>query len=318
MTKSPATRRLPPWLRVSYRGGGAREEVRSLLRSLNLHTVCQSAQCPNLCQCWQRGTATFMILGDSCTRDCRFCAVPHTPPAPPESDEPERVAEAAARLELNYVVVTSVTRDDLPDGGANHFARTVRAIKARRPGAGIEVLTPDFNGDSAALKNVLDAGPTVFNHNLETCERLTNEIRSGADYRRSLGVLRAAADHVQASERAFPFIKSGIMLGMGETRSEIHGMLRDLYGNGVRLLTVGQYLPPSKSHWSLDRYVHPDEFEEWGRIAREMYGFTYVASAPLVRSSYMAEEGARTVQQHACPGSGAADSSYTSTPRHGD
>ncbi len=284
-----SSRRLPSWLRVSYGGGQQRSQVRNLISDLGLHTVCESANCPNLGECWERGTATFMILGDYCTRDCAFCAVPHEDqPASPDPDEPERVATAARELNLSYVVVTSVTRDDLDDGGAQHFAETIQALRMKLPGAGVEVLTPDFNGGAGDVAKVLEAGPSVFNHNVETCRRLTGEVRPQADYDQSLGVLYRASEK-GGNEIA---VKSGAMLGLGETETEIHEMLHDLRQHGVQILTLGQYLPPSKQHWPLDRYLTPDEFAAWRRIAQEDYGFSYVESAPLVRSSYRAEEAA--------------------------
>jgi lipoic acid synthetase len=277
---------LPPWIRVRVGSGGGCDEVADLLRELKLNTVCQSAGCPNRGECWQRRTATFMILGNACTRDCRFCSVMHDPaPPPPELDEPQRVAEAARRLGLRHAVVTSVTRDDLPDGGAAHFAAVVQALKTAVPGIGVEVLTPDFQGDETALRTVLAAGPAVFNHNLETVERLTCEIRSGADYRRSLAVLAAAVriggDRVR--------VKSGLMVGLGETDSEVEQAIRDLRAAGTSLLTVGQYLPPSRCHRPLDRYVTPEQFDAWRDFALAL-GFAHVAAAPLVRSSYHAED----------------------------
>ncbi len=281
--------RLPPWLRIRIGAGGTREAVRQELAGLGLHTVCESARCPNLCECWERRTATFMILGGECTRNCRFCAVPHGDHLPPpEAGEPGRVAEAAARFRLRHVVITSVTRDDLADGGAAHFAAVVAALRQRLPEAKIEVLTPDFGGAQKDLATVLRAGPDVFNHNLETCERLTAAIRSGADYRRSLAVLRNAADWA-AAHAGQPLVKSGFMLGLGETEAEVHALLTDLRGAGVCILTIGQYLAPSPEHWPIARFAPPEEFAEWGRLAKEKYGFTHVASAPLVRSSYHAE-----------------------------
>ena len=278
--------KLPPWIRIKVGCGQAREEVSSILTGLRLNTVCSSARCPNLNECWHRRTATFMILGEHCTRNCRFCAVGHTQsPLPPDLEEPARLAAAAAKMELKYVVVTSVTRDDLPDGGAGHFAAVITALRHTLPEAGIEVLTPDFNGDVEALKTVLAAGPTVFNHNVETVERLSGQIRSKANYRRSLAVLKAAAE---IGGGRVP-VKSGIMAGLGETDDELVQTLKDLREAGVSILTIGQYLPPSAQHWPLDRYVEPEKFDEWGRIAREM-GFSFVASAPLVRSSYNAAE----------------------------
>ncbi len=277
--------KLPPWIRIRVNCGGAREEVDSILSGLKLNTVCASAKCPNLSECWHHRTATFMIMGNECTRNCKFCAVEHgAKPLPLDPDEPRRVADAAARMNLKFVVVTSVTRDDLPDGGAAHFAATIRALREKLPEAGIEVLTPDFNGNREHLNLVLAARPTVFNHNVETVERLSDSIRSKATYRRTLEVLRMAAE----DGNGIP-VKSGLMVGLGETDDEVLQTLRDLYGAGVRVLTVGQYLPPSGEHWALERYVEPALFEEWGRYAREL-GFTSVASAPLVRSSYRAGE----------------------------
>ncbi len=276
----------PDWLRIRVAPGGEREKVRELLSRLKLHTVCSSAQCPNLCECFQHSTATYLILGNCCTRNCKFCAVPHgRPEGPPDPDEPRHVAEASAELGLKFVVVTSVTRDDLADGGAAHFAATIRALKARIPGVGVEVLTPDFHGKRELIQLVLEAGPTVFNHNIETVERLSAEIRSVATYRRTLEVLAMAGELAQG---AIP-IKSGLMVGLGEHDDEVEQTLRDLRSAGVSIVTIGQYLPPSKSHWPLQRYVTPEKFEEWGNLARQL-GFARVASAPLVRSSYHAGE----------------------------
>ena len=281
----PQRPRLPEWLKVRVRAGDAREEVAGILRDLRLNTVCSGALCPNLGECFCSGTATFLIMGSSCTRNCRFCAIDHSPhPAPPEEDEAERLAEAAARLHLNYVVVTSVTRDDLPDGGAHCFAAVIDALHRRLPGAGVEVLTPDFNCDGRAIAAVLAAGPTVFNHNIETVERLSGEIRTRATYRKSLEVLRLAHE----IGNGIP-VKSGIMLGLGERDEEVVQTLEDLRGAGVSIVTIGQYLPPSAQHWPLDRFVTPEEFARFGRIAEEL-GFSAVASSPLVRSSYHAGE----------------------------
>lgn len=281
-------KRLPPWLRVPFRGAKARAEVRRLLHGLQLETVCENAQCPNLCECWRRRTATFMILGRLCTRDCRFCAVGHGVPLPPDPAEPARVAEAAATLNLAYVVVTSVTRDDLPDGGAAAFAATIREIRARLPVAGVEVLTPDFGGRERDVATVVAAGPSVFNHNIETCARLTTAIRSGAEYTRSLRVLATAAR--LAGDAGTPRVKSGFMLGLGETAEEVRAALADLRTAGVGIVTIGQYLPPSSRHWPVARYVTPEEFADWGKVARDEYGFAHVFSAPLVRSSYLADQ----------------------------
>lgn len=278
--------KLPPWIRVKIGCGGGREEVGKLLQGAHLNTVCSSARCPNLNECWHRRTATFMILGNYCTRDCRFCAVKHDiNPAPPDENEPQRLAETVKKLGLRYVVVTSVTRDDLPDGGSGHFKAVIFALKEALPGVDVEVLTPDFCGNETAITTVLAAGPTVFNHNIETVERLTPAIRNKAGYRSSLKVLRFAADY---SGGKVP-VKSGMMAGMGERDEEIIQTMRDLRDAGVTILTIGQYLPPSAQHWPLDRYVEPDKFTDWGEQAKAM-GFKFVASAPLVRSSYNAAE----------------------------
>lgn len=283
--------RFPPWLRISYRGGATRSRVRQLLHELNLHTVCESANCPNLSECWERGTATFMILGDACTRDCRFCAIPYTEhPAPPDTGEPDSLVTAAKRMGLQYVVVTSVTRDDLPDGGAEHFAKTIQTVHTKLPNSAIEVLTPDFNGDFGNVQKVLNHSPTVFNHNLETCRRLAPQVRPQADYERSLAILDYASRH--STQRTA--VKSGVMLGMGETGEEIHQMMSDLRAGGVEILTLGQYLSPTNEHWPVHRYVTPDEFAEWKRIGEAHYGFLYVVSGPLVRSSYHADKAAES------------------------
>jgi lipoic acid synthetase len=254
-----------------------------VLDDLRLETVCENARCPNRPECYSRKTATFMILGNVCTRPCGFCAVPRGKPLELEDDEIERVAEAAARLGLRHVVITSVTRDDLPDGGADHFYRTVLAVRART-GAVVEVLTPDFLGDTSAIDRVLESRPEVYNHNLETVPRLYSRVRRNADYRRSLDLL----DRVKrlAPDRQ---TKSGIMLGLGETLDEVLDLFADLRSVGCDLLTVGQYLQPSASHLPVDRYVPPDEFDEIGRLARRL-GFVRGASGPFVRSSYHADE----------------------------
>ncbi len=275
--------RLPNWFRVPLPPGAEGGRVKRLLGRLGLHTVCEGAKCPNRSACWHDSAAAFLILGDACTRDCRFCAIPHDAhPAPPDPGEPARLAEAAAAMGLRHVVVTSVTRDDLPDGGAAHFASAIREIRARLPGATVEVLIPDFQGDSEALDLVLAAKPDILNHNLETVERLQPSVRPQADYRRSLSVLRHAAG---AGARA----KSGLMLGMGETEPEVSAALRDLRAAGVSLLTLGQYLAPSAAHHPVARFVPPAEFGRW-RDGALALGFASVASAPQVRSSYHAEE----------------------------
>jgi lipoic acid synthetase len=277
--------KLPPWIRVKVSAGESKDRVESLIGQYKLHTVCQSAKCPNLCECWHKQTATFMILGGECTRNCTFCAVAHSKsPAPPDPGEPAKIAEAAKAMKLRYVVVTSVTRDDLPDGGASHFAQTIREIKKTIPSAKVEVLTPDFGGNIENLKVVTDAGPDVFNHNIETVERLSREIRSGADFRRSLMVLKSA---FELGKGGFS-VKSGLMVGLGETDSEIEDTICEIRKTGAEILTIGQYLPPTGKHRQLDRYVHPDIFAKWKRFAEEL-GFRSVASGPLVRSSYNAE-----------------------------
>ena len=275
--------RLPSWFRRPLPPGAEAGRVKRLLGRHGLHTVCEGAQCPNRAACWHDAAAAFLILGDACTRDCRFCAIPHDPrPAPPDPAEPAQLAEAAAAMGLRHVVVTSVTRDDLPDGGAAHFAATIRALRARLPGASVEVLIPDFQGEANALAVVLAAAPDILNHNLETVERLHPPVRPQADYSRSLLVLRRAA---QAGAR----VKSGLMLGMGETEAELAAALRDLRAAGVSLLTLGQYLAPSAAHHPVARFVPPAEFDRW-RAAALALGFESVAAAPHVRSSYHAEE----------------------------
>jgi lipoic acid synthetase len=279
------TERLPEWIRVKVHSGTNRQSVQNDLKELQLNTVCEEAKCPNLAECWHQGTATYMLMGNDCTRACRFCAIGYNKPAPLDPEEPKRVAEAAARAGLSYVVVTSVARDDLPDEGAGHFAHTVREIRSRLPQAGIEILTPDFNGRPELIQVVLDSMPTVFNHNLETCERLSPPVRGRAKYRRSLKVLEDA----KSMSNGQILTKSGIMVGLGETDEEVQDCMRDLYSSGVDILTIGQYLPPSRKHWKLKRYVHPDKFNDWATYATEL-GFGSVASSPMVRSSYKAGE----------------------------
>lgn len=281
---SPARpgRRLPPWLKRPL-PAESMLDTRRLIDGLRLNTVCVEARCPNLTECWSRGTATFMILGDRCTRRCGFCAVSTARPEPPESDEPQRLAEAAAGLNLRHVVITSVARDDLADEGAAHFAACVRATRARLPEATIEVLVPDFHGRGECIRTVCEARPEVFNHNIETVARLQKRVRPAARYQRSLDVLRTA-------KMLDPRIvtKSGIMLGLGETREEVIETFRDLRSAGCDLLTVGQYLRPGVGYLDVVRYYTPQEFEELGELAREL-GFAAVASGPFVRSSYFAE-----------------------------
>ena len=281
---TPPSVKKPLWLKKKIHTGGALHSVRSLLGRCRLHTVCEEARCPNLGECFSLGTATFLILGDVCTRSCRFCTVAGGPPDPPDPDEPSRVADAVRELGLSYAVVTSVTRDDLDDGGASLFAETIGAVHNTSPGTGVEVLIPDFRGDRDALRTVLDARPDVLNHNVETVPRLYPAVRPEADYRRSLGVLGVAAACVPAVP-----VKSGIMLGLGETDDELRRVLDDLLAAGCRLLTLGQYISPSRLHYPVERYVPPEEFERWRETALDT-GFKAVASGPFVRSSYHAAE----------------------------
>ena len=274
----------PPWLRVRVRMTPAFEAVQRAVREHRLHTVCASAACPNLGECGARGTATFMIGGNLCTRSCGFCDVPTGRPAPLDEGEPERVAQAIQQLGLAFAVITCVARDDLPDGGAEQMARTVRAIRRLCPDTGIEVLIADYKGSEAALRSVLEAGPDVLNHNLETVERLTRKVRLAARYDRSLALLRRASElHPEIPT------KSGVMLGLGESEAEMNQTLADLHAAGVRLLTLGQYLQPSPAHLPVERWVPPAEFDTWAARARAL-GFREVAAGPLVRSSYHAEK----------------------------
>jgi lipoyl synthase len=274
----------PPWLTRRLPSGPEYEKIRGLMNRGRLHTVCQEAKCPNIWECFSNRTATFLILGDRCTRNCRFCAVAHNPVEPPDPAEPMRVAQSVEKLGLTYVVVTSVTRDDLPDGGAGHFAKTIREIHRRIPEAVIEVLIPDFKGDAEALRTVLEAQPQVLNHNIETVPRLYAAVRPGAVYARSLELL-ARVRTIDASIST----KSGLMLGLGETTAEIRQTLQDLLDAECRMLTMGQYLQPSKNHLPVARFVPPAEFDQWQKTAFQM-GFGEVASGPFVRSSYHAKE----------------------------
>jgi len=275
---------------VRLPGGANYAEVRSLLRDLHLHTVCQSARCPNVGECWNHRTATFMILGDVCTRNCRFCAVTSALPKPVDLAEPARVAEAVTRLNLRYAVVTSVTRDDLPDGGAGQFAATIREIRHRLPDCRVEVLIPDFRGDSAALQTVLNERPTVLNHNVETVPRLYPQVRPQASYHQSLDLLRRSREFVPEVAT-----KSGLMVGLGETIAEVRQVLADLRDVGCDLVTIGQYLQPSRKHLPVVRYYEPREFDELRAFGQEL-GFCHVESGPLVRSSYHAAAAAADCQ----------------------
>lgn len=277
--------RIPEWLRFNLPTSNTFGETRNLLTDLRLHTVCESARCPNHWECWSKGTATFMIAGDRCTRACGFCAVSTAKPLALEADEPQRVAEATRRMKLKHVVITAVARDDLADGGAEHFRQTIEAVRAANPGIIIEVLTPDFLDKDSAIDAVLAAEPNIFNHNLETVRRLTPEVRSRATYDRSLSVLRKVKD--RREERIYT--KSGLMLGLGETEEEILQAMADLREARCDILTLGQYLQPSLKHLPVVEYVHPDKFAELGARAEAM-GFVHVASGPMVRSSYHADE----------------------------
>ena len=283
--------RKPSWLRAKLPTSPDYRKVRAIVEHNELHTVCQSAQCPNMGECWSRGTATLMILGNVCTRACTFCAVHTGKPTELDLAEPARVADAVARMGLRHCVITSVARDDLKDGGATVWARTILAIRDRCPQTAIEVLTPDFQGKLNNLDDVLDAEPDIFNHNLETIERLQKPIRRTASYNRSLGVLR------HAGERGFT-TKSGLMLGIGEKPEEIGKALKDLRIADVNILTLGQYLQPTPSHAPVDRWVTPEEFEEWKKFSLDI-GFDVVESGPLVRSSYHAEEQSEHFGSHA-------------------
>jgi len=278
--------RKPAWIKVPLPRGPAFASVSRILSDLDLHTICREARCPNRAECFTAGTATFLILGDTCTRDCRYCGVRHGVPDPPDPDEPTRLAEAARRLRLRYVVVTSVTRDDLPDGGASLFSACVEAVRSAIPGCRIEVLVPDFRGDASSLECVVDAGPDVINHNVEVVPRLYPALRPQGDYGRSLLLLRRIGAGA-APGRDRPLSKSGLMIGLGETRDEISGVLRDLADARCLCLTVGQYQQPTREHWPVARWWTPGEFESIAEEARSL-GFRHVASGPLVRSSYRA------------------------------
>ncbi len=289
---SPGAHPRPEWLRVKFFGGDRYQDLKRIMRTLDLHTVCESARCPNMGECWEHRTATFMILGDICTRACGFCAVPSGKPlGPPEEDEPGRVAEAVERMGLRYAVVTSVNRDDQKDGGAAIFARTIQEIRQRVPDCKVEVLIPDFRGDWGALGTVMAARPDVLNHNMETVPRLYRRVRKGAVYERSLELLRRAREMAPDVPT-----KTGLMLGLGESREEVLGAMEDIAAQGTHILTLGQYMQPTLEHLPIERYVHPDEFAELKRLGEQM-GLKHVEAGPLVRSSYHAfeqEEAARS------------------------
>jgi lipoyl synthase len=281
-------RRHPEWIRAKMPSGEVYHDLRRMLAGLNLNTVCQEAICPNLGECWEQRTATVMILGDVCTRACGFCAVKTGRPTWFDEDEPRRVAEAVARMGLEHVVVTSVARDDLPDGGAGAFAATIRELRARCPGMGVEVLIPDFNGEEAPLREVMLAGPDILNHNLETVRRLQKPVRKRARWDRTLGVLERAKAYAQEYGHA-AHTKSSLMVGLGETRGELTEAFEALRAVDCDILTIGQYLRPTPQHLPVERYYHPDEFAEMRDEALAM-GFRHVESGPLVRSSYHARD----------------------------
>jgi lipoyl synthase len=287
----PMRDRKPEWLKVRSPGGRNYLRLKELMRSQALHTVCEEAGCPNIGECWEAGTATFMILGDVCTRACKYCAVAHGMPTELDEDEPRRVAETVEAMALEHVVITSVNRDELPDGGAGIYAETIRRIRERVPGCSVEVLIPDFKGDEDALRVVMEARPEILGHNLETVERLHPDVRPGGRYWRSISFLGAA----KAIDPSI-LTKTGIILGMGEREEEIRQAMGDLREASVDILTLGQYLRPSPDHIPVARWVTPSEFAEWKRVGEKEYGFRHVESGPLVRSSYHAKEQAREVE----------------------
>lgn len=293
-TPAPAARTpKPDWLKVRAPGSPSYLHLKSLMRNLNLHTVCEEARCPNIGECWDHGTATFMILGDVCTRACAYCAVAHGKPGAVDAAEPARVANAIKTLDLNYVVITSVDRDDLPDGGASIFAETIRETRARRPECRLEVLIPDFQGMEGPLRTVLDARPDVLNHNTETVPRLYRMARSGGRYARTLELL----DRSRAYAPDIP-TKTGLMVGLGEEHDELVATFKDLRDVGCGILTIGQYLRPTAEHAPMVRYYHPDEFRSLKQMALDL-GFVHVESGPLVRSSYHAHETADAYERAA-------------------
>lgn len=276
-------RRKPDWIKVRLPAGNNYARLKNLMRQQGLHTVCEEAMCPNIGECWGRGTATFLLMGDTCTRSCGFCHIKTGRPAALDEDEPRRVAESALAMQLNHCVLTSVNRDELPNGGAHIFANTIREIRQRLPQCTVEVLIPDFKGNRAALQEVMDARPSILNHNTETVPRLYRTVRPQANYQQSLNVLSGAKEMDPQG-----LTKSGIMVGLGETREEVLAVMRDLREHQVDILTIGQYLRPSPFHLPVYRYVHPDEFQEFHQVGMDI-GFRWVESGPLVRSSYHAE-----------------------------
>lgn len=281
----------PEWLKVRAPGSENYVRIKALMRDLDLHTVCEEAHCPNIGECWHHGTATFMIMGDTCTRACTYCNVNHGTPQPLDVNEPHKLANAVDTMALEYVVVTSVDRDDLPDFGAGHFADTIRAIHGKRPQCQVEVLIPDFQGQEAPLRAVLDAGPNILNHNMETVPRLYRVARPGGKYDRALQLLERARQWAPTIPT-----KTGLMVGLGETPDEVIEVLKDLRKIDTQILTIGQYLRPSLAHIPMDRYYTPDEFKEFKRVALEL-GFGHVESGPLVRSSYHAHEQTKSFER---------------------
>jgi len=277
-------KRFPSWLKKRLQSSGSLQATKNIIEELDLNTVCQSALCPNLGECFSKKTATFMIMGNRCTRNCRFCAIEPGEVNPLDPSEPSRVAIAIKKLGLKHAVITSVTRDDLPDGGANHFAQTVREIRSHNPGVIVEVLTPDFKGDWDCLNLVVEARPHIYNHNVETVPRLYQKVRPQADYQRSLELLSKVK-----LMNPLIFAKSGFMLGLGEQKDEVISLIQDLYHSSVNILTIGQYLRPSLAHLPVIDYISPDGFDWYGKFAEGM-GFLYVASGPFVRSSFNASE----------------------------
>ena len=274
----------PDWLKIKCDNSGRFEEIGEMIKNLQLHTVCEEANCPNAVECFSKRTATFMILGNVCSRNCRFCNVSNGKPLPVDPFEPKKVAEAVRKLDLKYVVVTSVTRDDLPDGGSSQFANVIHELKGISEEIAVEVLTPDFQGDIEALSRVVSAKPKVINHNIETIERLYSKVRPEANYHRSLNFI----NQVKQLDPDL-YSKSGFMVGLGETKDEVKKLLLDLYEHGCDIVTIGQYLSPSAKHFPVQEYVHPDIFQLYKEMGMEM-GFKYVAAAPFVRSSYNASE----------------------------
>lgn len=281
--------RKPPWLKVRLPGGEGYTRIKKLMHSQGLHTVCEEAMCPNIGECWSHGSATFLLMGDTCTRSCGFCHIKTGRPARLDEDEPRRVAESVAALNLRHCVLTSVNRDELPNGGAHIFAHTIREIRQRLADCTVELLIPDFKGNRPALQEVMEAQPEILNHNTETVPRLYRTVRPQANYQQTLRLLAGAKELDPAA-----VTKSGIMVGLGESKEEVIQVIRDLRAHHVDILTIGQYLRPTPLHLPVYRYVHPDEFNEFAELAREL-GFKWVESGPLVRSSYHAEQQARAL-----------------------